>query len=101
MKILIFVYTCTAYEKTRALLQENSWAKDNLDVVFVTDNPNSILKNNIYLGEYTKAWYLKDPFICKKIFKTECDFRELGFIQHSRSEVCARHQRCCISTRLS
>ena len=69
MKILIFVYTCTAYEKTRALLQENSWAKDNLDVLFVTDNPNSILKNNIYLGAYTKSWYLKDPFICKKILQ--------------------------------
>jgi len=53
MKILIFVYTCTSYEKTRALLQQNSWA-DSCDVVFVTDNPKSELKNNVYLGEYTK-----------------------------------------------
>jgi hypothetical protein len=68
MKVLIFVYTCTAYEKTRALLQENSWA-DSCDVVFVTDNPNSKLKNNVYLGPYTKSWQLKDPAICKKILE--------------------------------
>jgi hypothetical protein len=67
MKLLIFVYTCAAYEKTRALLIENSWAKDNLDIVFVTDNPKSQLKNSLYLGEYTTS-YLKDPLIVGQIF---------------------------------
>jgi len=69
MKVLIFVYTCMVYEKTRALLQQNSWAKNNFDVVFVTDNPKSELKNNIYLGSYTKSWYTKDFNIITKILK--------------------------------
>jgi hypothetical protein len=67
MKLLIFVYTCAAYEKTRALLLQNSWAKDRPEVVFVTDNPNSQLKNTVYLGEYKKG-FTYDPNIVKKIF---------------------------------
>jgi len=51
MKLIIFVHTCKKYEETRAKKIENTWgARKN--VVFITDNPNSSLKNNIYIGEY-------------------------------------------------
>ena len=51
MKLIIFVHTCKLYEKTRAKLLESTWA-NNKDVVFITDNENSELKNNIYIGPY-------------------------------------------------
>jgi hypothetical protein len=51
MKIIIFVHTCEKYEESRAKLIENTWGnKDN--VVFITDNENSKLKNHIYIGSY-------------------------------------------------
>ena len=63
---IIFVYTCTKYEETRAKKIESTWGnKDN--VVFLTDNPNSSLKNNIYLGPYRE--FAIHPEIMKKIFK--------------------------------
>jgi hypothetical protein len=51
MKLIIFVHTCKAYEETRAKLIEQTWG-NALDVIFITDNPFSSLKNNIYIGEY-------------------------------------------------
>ena len=51
MKIIIFVHTCKQYEETRAKLIEKTWG-DNKDVVFITDNLNSSLKNHIYIGNY-------------------------------------------------
>ena len=52
MKIIIFVHTCAKYEESRAKLIENTWAKDKPNVVFITDNPSSTIKNSIYVGEY-------------------------------------------------
>lgn len=51
MNVIIFVHTCHKYEESRARKIENTWgAKKN--VIFITDNPNSSLKNNIYIGKY-------------------------------------------------
>lgn len=52
MKIIIFVHTCKKYEEERAKLIENTWAKNNSDVVFITDHEHSTLKNFIYIGPY-------------------------------------------------
>ena len=52
MKLIIFVHTCKKYEETRAKIIENTWGKDNTNVVFITDNENSSLKNHIYIGPY-------------------------------------------------
>ena len=53
-KIIIFVHTCKKYEESRALKIEKTWGnKEN--VIFITDNPNSSLKNHIYIGEYKKG----------------------------------------------
>ena len=49
MKIIIFVHTCKKYEEERAKLIENTWAKNNSDVVFITDHEHSTLKNFIYI----------------------------------------------------
>ena len=50
-KVIIFVHTCKIYEETRAKLIEKTWGnKEN--VVFITDNPETNLKNNIYIGKY-------------------------------------------------
>tara|TARA_B110000977_G_C11079306_1_gene492347 strand:+ start:2941 stop:3645 length:705 start_codon:yes stop_codon:yes gene_type:complete len=52
--LIIFVHTCKAYEDSRAKKIYNTWgSKDN--VVFITDNPNSKLKNHIYIGPYKKG----------------------------------------------
>jgi len=56
MKLLIFVYTCTKYEKSRALLQQQSWANRE-DIIFITDNPKSELKNSMYLGNYGNVYF--------------------------------------------
>jgi len=51
MNIIIFVHTCKMYEETRAKLIENTWGnKEN--IIFITDNEKSTLKNYIYIGEY-------------------------------------------------
>jgi hypothetical protein len=54
MKLIIFVHTCKIYEESRAKLIESTWGNTE-DVVFITDNPNSSLKNNIYIGEYKRG----------------------------------------------
>lgn len=51
MKLIIFVHTCKLYEESRAKLIESTWG-DNTDVVFITDNESSSLKNNVNLGPY-------------------------------------------------
>tara|TARA_R110000868_G_scaffold1265_1_gene9902 strand:+ start:49 stop:693 length:645 start_codon:yes stop_codon:yes gene_type:complete len=55
MKLIIFIHTCEAYEEKRAKLLEDSWALANMDIVFITDNPNSKLLNKIYVGSYKKG----------------------------------------------
>jgi len=51
MKIIVFVHTCAKYEESRAKLIEKTWGNHS-DVVFITDNENSSLKNHIYIGPY-------------------------------------------------
>ena len=53
-KGIIFIHTCELYEHTRAKLLESTWA-NNEDIVFITDNENSELNNNIYIGPYIKG----------------------------------------------
>jgi hypothetical protein len=45
------------YEYSRAKLIEEKWANQS-DIVFITDNPNSTLKNHIYIGPYEKGGHL-------------------------------------------
>jgi hypothetical protein len=52
MKLIIFVHTCEKYEDVRAKLIENTWGSENPDVVFITDNEKSQLKNHICIGPY-------------------------------------------------
>lgn len=54
MKVIIFVHTCKLYEESRAKLIESTWGSAE-DVVFITDNPQSTLKNHIYIGEYKRG----------------------------------------------
>ena len=54
MKLIIFVHTCKMYEESRAKLIEKTWGSSD-NVVFITDNPESSLKNNIYIGNYKKG----------------------------------------------
>ena len=54
MKLIIFIHTCSLYEKSRALLVEACWGTD-VDIVFITDNPHSKLLNHIYIGPYVKG----------------------------------------------
>lgn len=51
MNVIIFVHTCEKYEESRAKLIEQTWG-DKENVVFITDNSQSTLKRNIYLGPY-------------------------------------------------
>jgi hypothetical protein len=55
MKIIIFVHTCEIYEETRSKIIEDTWGKNKDNVVFITDNEKSTLKNNIYCGPYKKG----------------------------------------------
>jgi hypothetical protein len=52
--IIIFVHTCEKYEEIRAKLVEQTWG-DKKNIVFITDNKLSTLKNHIYIGEYKKG----------------------------------------------
>jgi hypothetical protein len=52
MKLIIFVHTCRIYEDSRAKLIESTWG-NHPDVVFITDNEHSALKQHIYIGPYT------------------------------------------------
>ena len=54
MKLIIFVHTCKTYEESRAKIIEATWGNID-DVVFITDNPQSTLKNHIYIGEYKRG----------------------------------------------
>ena len=51
MNIIIFVHTCKKYEESRAKLIEKTWGDDK-DIVFITDNESSQLKNHKYIGSY-------------------------------------------------
>ena len=51
MKIIIFVHTCKIYEESRAKIIESTWG-NKPNVVFITDNENSTLKNHLYIGPY-------------------------------------------------
>ena len=53
MRLIVFVHTCTAHEETRAKKIEATWADES--VVFITDNPDSTLKNHVYIGEYKRG----------------------------------------------
>jgi hypothetical protein len=67
MKIIIFVHTCKKYEHSRAKKIENTWGnKEN--VVFITDDENSSLKNHIYIGKY-KRGYTYHPENVNKMFQ--------------------------------
>jgi hypothetical protein len=55
MNIIIFVHTCKIYEESRSKIIEDTWAKNRDNVVFITDNNDSTLKNHIYIGEYKKG----------------------------------------------
>jgi hypothetical protein len=66
MKLIIFIHTCKLYENSRSKLLENTWA-NNPDIVFITDNENSELKNHIYIGEYEKG-VTYHPENVKKMF---------------------------------
>ena len=65
-KLIIFVHTCGKYEDSRAKKIENTWGGVE-NVVFITDNPNSSLKNKIYIGEY-KSGPTYHPENVKKMF---------------------------------
>lgn len=67
MKLVIFIHTCKAYENSRAKLLENTWA-NAANIVFITDNPESTLKNHIYIGEY-KSGPTYHPENVIKMFK--------------------------------
>ena len=54
MKLIVFVHTCKIYEQIRAKRIENTWGVSE-DVVFITDNEYSTLKNFIYIGPYQKG----------------------------------------------
>jgi hypothetical protein len=68
MRLVIFIHTCKNYEESRAKLLENTWAKDNPDIIFITDNEESKLKNHIYIVNYpTGCTY--HPENVKKMFQ--------------------------------
>jgi len=64
MKIIIFVHTCKLYEETRAKLIEKTWGNRE-NIVFITDNPNSTLKNYIFVGE---GLHIYHPINLIKVF---------------------------------
>jgi hypothetical protein len=64
-KIIIFVHTCTALYEERAKVLQETWTKDKSNIVFITDDPEPIHPNFIYLGPYRRGF---DPIIIKKIF---------------------------------
>jgi len=64
MKIIIFVHTCKLYEETRAKIIENTWG-NNDNVVFITDNSESTLKNHIYIGS---GLHIYHPINLIKVF---------------------------------
>jgi hypothetical protein len=66
MKLIVFVHTCTQYEYSRGKLIEETWG-DQSDIVFITDNPNSTLKNHIYIGPYEKG-FTYHPMSLYKMF---------------------------------
>tara|TARA_R110000744_G_scaffold132725_1_gene241033 strand:- start:1536 stop:2234 length:699 start_codon:yes stop_codon:yes gene_type:complete len=64
--LIIFVHTCKNYEESRVKKIYDTWGnRDN--VVFITDNPNSKLKNHICIGPY-KQGHTYHPDNIKKIF---------------------------------
>ena len=64
MKVIIFVQTCKLYEESRAKVIEETWG-NNPDVVFITDNENSTLKNHIYIGS---GLHIYHPINVMKVF---------------------------------
>ena len=73
--IIIFVHTCRNYEESRAKKIENTWGnKDN--VVFITDNSDSNLKNHIYIGEYEEGatYHPQNIFKMFRLFLTKYNY---------------------------
>lgn len=68
MKLIIFIHTCKLYEENRAKLLENTWARDNKDIVFITDNIDCKLNNYFYIGPYMYG-NTYHPENVKKMFK--------------------------------
>ena len=69
MNIIIFVHTCKAYEEIRAKLIEQTWGKTD-NVVFITDNKFSTLKNHVYIGPYIEGptYHPENVFKMFKLF---------------------------------
>lgn len=71
LRLVVFVHTCKLYEESRAKRIEQTWANvnnPNIEVIFITDNPSSSLKNSAYIGEYpTGPTY--HPLNVLKMFK--------------------------------
>ena len=53
IKLVVFIHTCARYYDTRARLLEETWVKDSsAEIVFITDDEQSKLKNHISIGKY-------------------------------------------------
>ena len=65
MKIIIFVHTCKLYEESRAKIIEETWGNRE-NVVFITDNDASRLKNHIYIGS---GLHIYHPINLMKVFE--------------------------------
>ena len=68
MKVIIFVHTCGAYYESRSKIIQDTWAENRDNVVFITDEENSKLKNYEYIGEYTRG-HTYHPENVKKMFQ--------------------------------
>ena len=64
MKLIIFVHTCKLYEESRAKVIEKTWGNRE-NVVFITDNDTSTLKNHIYIGS---GLHIYHPINLMKVF---------------------------------
>lgn len=51
-RLLIFVHTCDKYIESRALIVQNTWAKNRNNVYFITDQPTDKLQQSICIGKY-------------------------------------------------
>lgn len=67
-KLIIFIHTCAKYEESRAKILEQTWASGRDNVIFITDNEHSTLKNHIYLGPYNKG-FTYHPITVLKMFE--------------------------------
>ena len=70
MKIIIFVHTCKLYEESRAKIIEETWGNRE-NVVFITDNDTSTLKNHIYIGSGLHIYHPVNVIKVFNIFLTK------------------------------